>query len=269
MALRNQIRNPGHKVLAYKTKAIIRNILPTSTFQLNPDGQEPQMGEHFPVINTVNTSTPVLHKDIDFFHSDSDILLTQRRADIALQENVNHEKPINTLIDVTIAAPNRKTLKSQKPGEAAKAATATKLKYYRKHFRTEADPDNKLIIFAIETTGVLGTESIAFCKLLAKKSRHKPSTALRYLYQHISVAAQIIRHQQLMQSLHQYSLDDHPQFPFRDYLPRPLPLPDALTELEEIPIWNPTRMPPPSAWTNIAMDPPTPAYTPPNSPPDA
>jgi len=96
-------------------------------------------------------------------------------ADIVLLSH-SDEQPRTTLIDVTMAAHNAQHADPDyHPGSSAIHRAAQKHASYDAEF-IEADPDVKLVVFAVETSGALHKEAHQFLLPLANHPRYNAVT---------------------------------------------------------------------------------------------
>ena len=212
ITVRNKVRNTGHAILS----AQLRHFLDSSKIEGN---------------YSVPIGEPLMEQYLDRVPGFvQDPQTAARRADIVLLSH-SDEQPSVTLIDVTMAA--HRTLHADPdyhPGSSAIHRATEKHASYDAEFIT-ADPDVKLVIFAVETSGALHMDARQFLQhhttaLNGTSSKISFQRAL----QTISVSIQTCRaHCVAMASSH-LSLDEEPAFPYTNGAipavppPRMLPL---------------------------------------------
>jgi hypothetical protein len=132
-----------------------------------------------------------------------------KRADVALLYQNKTQ-----LIDVTFAASNQIDVSKYTLGSAANKGYDTKLRKYEKDFNIHEDPDVKLVILAMETSGVIHEKGRKFLKEIAYLS-DTPAKDFGQILQTLSVQVQTARALQIHKSKMLYSVDQKPTFPYR------------------------------------------------------
>jgi len=153
--------------------------------------REPQMKDYFnplPPPSTSRTPTQSQQSEAEDNNPFHNPMGPNRRADIAFLPANDDEYIL--LVDVTTISPLVKNLQKHTyvPGSYADVAVKGKLDKYLKHFDTISTLEAGLWFFAIETNGVLSSESKKFCQLMAEVA--EAPSILQVIYQRISVAIQ-------------------------------------------------------------------------------
>ena len=149
-------------------------------------------------------------REIDFFY----FRFTARRADVVLLSH-SHGQPSTTLIDVTMAAHNAQHADPDyQPGSSAIHRAAEKHASYDAEFIT-ADPDVKLVVFAVETSGALHQEARQFLlDHVTFLNGTSSKLSLQRALQTISVSIQTCRARCVALARSHLSLDEEPAFPY-------------------------------------------------------
>jgi hypothetical protein len=212
ITVRNKVRNTSHAILS----AQLRHYLDSSKIEGNysvPIG-EPLMDQY---LDRVPGFVP-------------DPQAAARRADIVLLSH-SEEQPRTTLIDVTMAAHNAQHADPDyHPGSSAIHRAAQKHASYDAEFNT-ADPDVKLVVFAVETSGALHKEAYQFLRHhMTALNGPSSQISLQRALQTISVSIQTSRACCVALARSHLSLDEEPAFPYTNGVipavppPRLLPL---------------------------------------------
>jgi hypothetical protein len=151
-------------------------------------------------------------------------------ADIVLLSH-SDEQPRTTLIDVTMAAHNAQHADPDyHPGSSAIHRAAQKHASYDAEFNT-ADPDVKLVVFAVETSGALHKEAYQFLRHhMTALNGPSSQISIQRALQTISVSIQTSRACCVALARSHLSLDEEPAFPYTNGVipavppPRLLPL---------------------------------------------
>ena len=123
------------------------------------------------------------------------------RGDIVITNLVTNH---STIIDFTYADPTAQSVGPYNScGQAASMAITRKLAEY-KHWNVSSN-GNRLIIFPVETCGIIGQAAIDF--ILALDDHKTPQS---YLYQSLSLAMHCVRMQAISLTKNSFSSDHHP-----------------------------------------------------------
>jgi hypothetical protein len=187
--IRNKVRNPMHAKLCKAMRNIIRSEGKDADYIV--EQREPLMREFFRVLEEVPTQI-----NEDYFDEQQELgvdiierrnaqhMNVARRADI---EVVNTNINKTTLIDATWACPNATYVGNYTMGKAAQLAETRIAAAYNKYFDVKSNLDCEILFFAVETTGVLGSQAIKFLKQMVDKNEDY-SHRISRIYQMVSVA---------------------------------------------------------------------------------
>ena len=246
--VRSKASNPAHATVTHSLRRELEIGCSDGHYSLVPG--EPFMSDFFQ------------RRGLQQTHQDDDAR-PARRADIAF---TNFDTNATTLIDVTVASHNSQSAAADYTvGRAADARIIDKRRRYEREYHTN-NPNAKLVVFAVESSGAVHPEAHQFLKEHAKLT--DPSNHGRKLGQlltSLSVSIQAARARSITTARDLLSVDGAPTIPYTNgplpTVPPPVsvaptlyPRHYALTPLplRTLPLLNNTIYYVP--WTNIAND---------------
>jgi hypothetical protein len=210
-AIKNPIRNNLHKDLKEKISDILRNRISQSDFNLSRSlmSEEPRLEDFYDLVAEPNASPtpqePNSTDDDDHVHNYRNEHGVKVRADMGIK---HHDQNRTIIVDFTFTEPTSTSNGAyEEVGSAAKKAVERKLREYRR-WDTEGSAD-KLVVFAVETFGVVGKEAQTFLTWYISDNEAQ-AVVKQLLYQQLSVALHTLRAKQFERIYKEFTDDRRP-----------------------------------------------------------